>query len=196
MSFPPIALRSLQQWLCASSAFTRTWLCSPRTVGMVCPSGTALAECMAAGIPDTDGIVVELGAGTGTVTRQILLSGVSPERLLVLERAPAMAKLLRTRFADLDIVQGDAERLPSFLPQGRKAACIVSSLPLLSLGEDVRRRIVCSMRDALEPGGVLIQYTYSWRKANAFLNKGFRCIESRQVWSNVPPARVFRFERE
>ena len=74
--------------------------------------------------------------------------------------------------------------------------CIVSSPPLLSLNERVRNQIISAMFEVLHEGGLLIQYTYSWRKANAFLKDGFRCIGSSQVWHNVPPARIFRFRRE
>lgn len=188
---------SLRQWVDASSAFVKAWVRSPRRVGMVCPSGTLLARSMAAYAPRKgDGLVVELGAGTGTVTRQLLDVGIAPQRLLIIDQSPAMAALLRNRFPHLNVLEADAERLGDFLPPDRRVDCIVSSLPLLSLNEHVRAQIVRSMHDALDEGGLLIQYTYSWRRANPFLSDGFRCVGSRQVWHNVPPARIFRFRKE
>ena len=164
---------------------------------MVCPSGMPLARSMAAFAPRKgDGLVVELGAGTGTVTRQLLDAGIAPRRLVVVEQSPVMVSLLRERFPQLAILEADARWLADCLPRDRQVDCIVSSLPLLSLNERVRNQIISAMFEVLHEGGLLIQYTYSWRKANAFLKDGFRCIGSSQVWHNVPPARIFRFRRE
>lgn len=156
---------------------------------MVCPSGMPLARSMAAFAPRKgDGLVVELGAGTGTVTRQLLDAGIAPRRLVVVEQSPVMVSLLRERFPQLAILEADARWLADCLPRDRQVDCIVSSLPLLSLNERVRNQIISAMFEVLHEGGLLIQYTYSWRKANAFLKDGFRCIGSSQVWHNVPPS--------
>ena len=91
MFFPIPAFRSFRQWMDTSSAFVRAWVRSPRSVGMVCPSGMPLARSMAAFAPRKgDGLVVELGAGTGTVTRQLLDAGIAPRRLVVVEQSPVM----------------------------------------------------------------------------------------------------------
>ena len=89
-------LHSIRQYLHVSAAFIREWVRSPRTMGMVCPSGTSLAHAMAAGVPlGTGGLVVELGAGTGAVTQELLRAGVAPYRLLIVEKAPGMTRLLQ-----------------------------------------------------------------------------------------------------
>ena len=164
---------------------------------MVCPSGARLARSMAAFVPRKgDGLIVELGAGTGTVTRQLLDAGIAPRRLIAVDQSPDMVRLLRERFPQITVLEADARWIGSYLPAGREVDCIVSSLPLLSLNGPVRSQIIRAMSCALRDGGLLVQYTYSWRRANAFLKDGFRCIGSRQVWHNVPPARVFRFRNE
>lgn len=79
MFFPIPAFRSFRQWMDTSSAFVRAWVRSPRSVGMVCPSGMPLARSMAAFAPRKgDGLVVELGAGTGTVTGSCLMRALLP----------------------------------------------------------------------------------------------------------------------
>ena len=152
---------------------------------------------MAASIPaQLDGLVVELGAGTGTVTRELLHTGIEPHNLLVIEKAPTMAQILRQRFPQLSIVQGDATHLRELLPPSRRADCIVSSLPLISLGKEVRESIIQAMHESLRDGGILIQYTYSWSSSNPALNCKFQLVDSRRIWDNVPPARIFRFLRK
>ena len=139
--------------------------------------------------PQGDGLVVELGAGTGTVTRQLLDAGIAPRRLVVVEQSPVMVSLLRERFPQLAILEADARWLADCLPRDRQVDCIVSSLPLLSLNERVRNQIISAMFEVLHEGGLLIQYTYSWRKANAFLKDGFRCIGSTRYGTTYrPPA--------
>ena len=105
MFFPIPAFRSFRQWMDTSSAFVRAWVCSPRSVGMVCPSGMPLARSMAAFVPRKgDGLVVELGAGTGTVTRQLIDAGIDPRSLVVLEHSPVMERLLLESFPDLTVL--------------------------------------------------------------------------------------------
>ena len=159
MFFPIPAFRSFRQWMDTSSAFVRAWVRSPRSVGMVCPSGMPLARSMAAFAPRKgDGLVVELGAGTGTVTRQLLDAGIAPRRLVVVEQSPVMVSLLRERFPQLAILEADARWLADCLPRDRQVDCIVSSLPLLSLNERVRNQIISAMFEVLHEGGLLIQY--------------------------------------
>ena len=163
-----------------------------------------------------NGLVVELGAGTGTVTQELLRTGISPHNLLIIEKAPTMIQVLHQRFPQLNIIQGDASDLCQLLPQERRADYIISSLPLISLGKTVREAIIlamhdalrsstvfwhCScpilaMHDALREGGILVQYTYSWGSSNPSLMDKFQLIDSRRIWDNVPPAQVFRFMRK
>ena len=88
-----------------AEAFMGQWARAPRSVGALCPSGVHLARRMAAMLPPGDGLVVELGAGTGAVTRA-LRACVAPERLLVLERLPAFCRVLRNRFPELTVIRG------------------------------------------------------------------------------------------
>lgn len=171
------------------AAFMEQWACGPRVVGAVCPSGARLARHMAALVPPGDGLVVELGAGTGAVTRA-LRAGLPPQRLLVLERLPAFCRLLRDRFPDLTVIQGDAARLCDYLPHGHPVTAVVSSLPLLSLPAPTREAIVAQMRAATAGGGRIIQFTYSLWGASPLVRAGCCCEKRSLVLRNLPPARV------
>ena len=197
MSFPNTDLYTIRRSPHTSAAFIREWMRSPRTMGMVCPSSASLSQAMAASIsPEMNGLVVELGAGTGTVTQEILRTGISPHNLLIIEKAPAMIQVLHQRFPQLNIIQGDASDLCQLLPRERRADYIISSLPLISLGKTVREAIILAIHDALREGGILVQYTYSWGSSNPSLMDKFQLIDSRRIWDNVPPAQVFRFMRK
>src|SRR5699024_2600263 len=77
--------------------FFLDWLQNPLTVGAVAPSGRELARLMTAGVAP-GARVVELGAGTGTLTQAILERGVHPADLHIVEQNESFAAMLRGRF--------------------------------------------------------------------------------------------------
>ena len=85
--------------------------------------------------------LVELGAGTGPITR-VIAAHVRPEcRVVVVERDPDFARLLRERFQDLpnfDIVRGDVRDLGSILGDRGLASVdhVVSGLPVPSFRKE------------------------------------------------------------
>lgn len=175
-----------------AGAFVEQWAHGPRAVGAVCPSGISLARRMAEMVPPGDGLVVELGAGTGAVTRA-LRARIAPERLIVIERLPAFCHLLRARFPELAIIQGDAARLCEYLPPDRPVTAVVSSLPLLSLPASTQNAIVEQMRNVTAGQGCIIQFTYALWGRSALARAGYTRETRALVLRNVPPARVERF---
>ena len=177
--------------------FTQEIWANPRAMGAACPSAPALASNMAARVPlDQDGLVVELGGGTGAVTAALLKHGVSPWKLVVVERSPKLVHHLRQRFSQLRVIQGDAAQLGHLLGHPRpRLSSIVSSLPLRSLHPTITRAVVQQFETLLEPGNLLVQFTYDLRGTQARLLPGFRRLSSKIVWTNLPPARVEVFER-
>src|SRR5262252_3352119 len=95
-----------------TALFLKRWLRRPLAMGAVVPSGRLLAEAIARTamreIEGRDGHVVELGAGTGEVTKALLAGGIAPDRLALVERDPEFAKFLRSHFPGPKIVEGDA----------------------------------------------------------------------------------------
>ena len=165
----------------------------PRTVGAICPSGVQLASCMAACIPDGEGLVVEIGAGTGSVTRAILASGIAPSRLLVLERSAEFCRILRGKFPGLNIVQGDAAMLSSYMPASDQVLAVVSSLPLMNFPASLREAILAQVRSVIGSHGCVIQFTYALLGESPYTRHGFRRDMHRFIPRNLPPAKVERF---
>lgn len=184
-------LESCRSW----AAFLREALANPRAVGALVPSSPALSRRITELVGwVAEGLVVELGAGTGVVTAELLRRCVPAQRLILVERAPALVGLLRRRFPDLTVLCGDAAdlrrmlaRLPEFNP--RRVSHIVSSLPLRSLPPAKVDGILREVGHALQYGGHLVQYTYALASRN-WTPPGFEIRRSALVWRNVPPARV------
>lgn len=178
--------------------FVREAITNPRDVGAVVPSSPTLARRMARLVdPAQDGLVIELGAGTGVVTEALLKRGVPPHRLVAIERSTALAEHLRVRFPGLRVICGDAADLRQLLRRyGSKIAAgrnqIVSSLPLRSIPAPKVLEILGEIGALLRGGGHWVQYTYALSNRQA--PEGFVRRNSILVWKNVPPARVDVFQ--
>jgi len=147
--------------------------------------------------PHGTGFVVELGGGTGSITRALLERGVPPCRLVVVERDYTLAALLRKRFSGLKIVRGDAGELAALLePLGiTEVDTVVSSLPLLSMPKSLCRRIVRESVALLGAGGSFIQFTYGVASPLPALDFGLVGEVADRIFFNFPPAAVWRFRR-
>lgn len=201
---PPIETRDDLGSRAGTALFLKRWLRRPFAVGAVVPSGRLLAEAMArttfAEMKGREGHVIELGAGTGEVTKALLAAGIPADRLALVERDPELASFLRRHFAGPRIVEGDAARLPKILSEQGigSVAAVVSSLPLLSLPADVVRGIVEGVFDALPRGGALVQFTYGpAQPVPRSLSHALRLVGTHgpRIWRNMPPAVVWTFRR-
>ena len=173
-------------------------------MGAVVPSGRLLAEAMAratlSAMAGREGHVVELGAGTGHVTKALLAAGIPAERLAPVERDPELAAFLRRHFPGLRIVEGDAARLSQLLAANdiARVSAIVSSLPMLSLPAEVVNGIVHGVFETLPRGAALVQFTYgpSPPVPRALRERlQLRASSGSRIWRNVPPAVVWTFTR-
>lgn len=178
--------------------FLRSWLEKPLAMGAVMPSGRALARTMASYV-DTDGNspVIELGAGTGAITAALVERGVDPARLVLLEYDPGFCALLRERYPQARIVQGDAYDLRGALGAAldMPAGAIVSGLPLVTKPMHTRMRLIGDAFALLSPGAPYIQFTYSVVPPIPKSLAGVSTEASERIWMNVPPARVWVYRK-
>ncbi|MDB5774082.1 MAG: methyltransferase [Herbaspirillum sp.] len=184
----------LQRLLTTSSfaLFIREWIAKPTAVGAICPSSRRLAQQIAWQVPDGDGAVVELGGGTGAVTRVLLDCGIDPKRLIVIERSAPFAEHLQRSFPKVRVICGDATRLRQLLPRNCRVDAIVSCLPLRSLPSREAAAIVAQWHDTLPENGVVVQFTYDIRPITkrTIHHADFVVRSSRIIWANLPPARI------
>ena len=183
--------------------FLKSWLENPGKTGAVSPSSSFLARAMAAQVdPSVPGPVIELGPGTGPVTQALIRRGVAQERLVLVEFDPSFCKLLKRRFPEARVVQGDAFALSQTLAGllEAPAAAIVSSLPLLNAHERRRLTLLAAAFRLMSPLGVFVQFTYGMASPISRWSKRgrARCFEARgsgPIWLNLPPARVWTYGR-
>ncbi len=178
--------------------FIRSWIERPLSIGAVTPSGRILARAMARYVdPNSTGPVVELGPGTGPVTEALVEAGVEPSRLVLVEFNPSFCRILRSRYPDATLVQGDAYSIRRLLETLllQPAAAVVSGLPLVTKPIKMRLRLIRDAFDLMLPGAPFVQFTYSVASPLPKRRGGFSAVASERIWMNLPPARVWVYRR-
>ena len=172
-------------------------MASPRAVGAVVPASPWLARAIAAQLdPSQDGPVLELGAGTGALTRGILARGISRSRLTVIEYDKELAQSLAAEFAPARVINGDAFDLETTLGkhQSRPFVAVVSGIPLLNFPLERRRALFEAALQRAVPGAPFIQYSYGFHSPiSPSADIAVRMAEV--VWKNLPPARVWVYHK-
>jgi len=174
--------------------FIRSWIEKPLSTGAVMPSSRALPRAMARYVdPQAAGPVIELGPGTGPVTQALVKQGIDPARLILVEFNPDFCRLLRSRYPQATVVQGDAYRLRRLLETyvDEPAAAIVSGLPLVTKPLRTRLRLISDAMTLLATGAPFVQFTYAMLPPIPKELSGVRAEASELIWMNLPPARVW-----
>jgi phospholipid N-methyltransferase len=172
--------------------FLRAFASNPRQVGAILPTSRWAVRDMLdlVDVPSAD-LVVELGAGTGVSTGEILDRMHASARLVALEIDPRLAGLLEERYADprLEVVCDSAENVQRHL-DGAAADVVVCALPFTSLEPATRRRILDLMPQMLGPRGMAVVIQYSPLILSE-LRRRFPAVRQRISPRNVPPAFLF-----
>lgn len=162
------------------------------------PSGRLLARTMAKYVdPHGTGPVVELGPGTGAITNALVEHGVDQKRLVLVEYNPSFCALLRDRYPQAKVVQGDAYRLRDTLWNvlSAPASAVVSGLPLVTKPMLTRMKLVRDAFAAMSPGAPFVQFTYSVVPPIPKSLPGVTTEASERIWMNLPPARVWVYRK-
>jgi phosphatidylethanolamine/phosphatidyl-N-methylethanolamine N-methyltransferase len=176
--------------------FFGLWLQKPLQIAAITPSSTRLAAVMA-GLVDLSrpGLVLELGAGTGSLTRGLLRRSPQAERIIALEREPSLAATLRRDFPGMATIVGDATTLEDQLAErGVDRLCaVVSSLPIKWFSVSAQRAVIAPCLARLGPGGRFLQMTNAFSSPIAMQPLGLAGACVARVWHNLPPAQIWAY---
>ena len=170
----------------------------PLAIGAIAPSSSYLAKNMVVGI-GPGSRVVELGAGTGMVTRAILESGVDPKDLIVLEQNGEFTNLLKKRFPNVIVAQANALELQHHITAlAGPPDFIVSGLPLMLFTTKQKTRLISQSFESLGPNGFFHQFTYGGKcpiEPSILGSVGLKSTFLKLTLLNLPPAFIYRLER-
>ena len=179
--------------------FLQAFLKNPLKVGAVAPSSQDLAWRMLEGIlPDADNIIVELGVGTGAITKYIAEILPDKDSYLGIELDGGLVSSLNIRYPEINVVQGNACELSEIhVASGLgKASYILCCLPFVTLPEEVATAVLAEIEKYMEQGCMFRAFQYAhgyYTPAALRLRKFMRdrygySQRSKLVARNVPPA--------
>lgn len=176
--------------------FLRRWAANPLEMGSIIPSSPALGRRVAAAAARiaAGGTVVELGAGTGAITRALLAGGIAPARLTVVEIVPEMADVLAAAYPGVRVIQGDAWALSSLLGHdlAGRAGAVVCGIPLVLLPRARQAALIAEI-EAVAPGRGFLHYSYC--ATSPLPRAALGLAGERLAWTplNFPPASVWHY---
>lgn len=171
----------------------RKWLRHGRSVAALTPSGRALSAAsisrVSAEHPQT---IVELGAGTGAVTRAAAARMHPDSRLIAIESDADFARMLEQTVPRAEVLCASAMSLQSILAarEVRRVDVILNGLPTPSLPPPQRDAVYQAI--ARLPGQPWVsQLTVMPWVYLRFYRRFFEEVRFEAAWRNLPPAGVY-----
>jgi phospholipid N-methyltransferase len=164
------------------------------SIASFCPSSRSMARAMVGGIDfDRAKCVVELGAGTGPITSELVRRVKPHTKLMVVELDPDLCARLKSKFPTVDVVNGDACHLDRLLADRGIAQVdhVLSGLPLPSFPKPLTDTILSTASKVLAPDGTIRQLTVMPWVYKRFYRGYFADVQFKLVTLNVPPGGVY-----
>lgn len=180
--------------------FLQAWVRRPRQTAALVPSSQHLGRLMASQIDPVGGRVIELGGGTGALTREILVAGLPAAELEVVEINAQFARNLARSFPGVQVIECPAQSVASHAAGALgDYQVVISGLPLLAMNRTLQHDILAEAFRLLRPEGAFVQFTYSVRspvRPEVLDGLGLKVERVGHIVRNFPPATVFRFTRK
>ena len=179
--------------------FFKGWIDKPKAVGSIVPTSSITARKMASVVNPKSGLpVLEVGPGTGVITRAILAHGVRPENLYAVEYSTDFVRHLRRLYPGVNVIEGDAFNLDATLGDRRdmRFDSVVSGVPLLNFPVAQRIAYVESLLDRIPTGRPIVQLTYG-PLSPIPAGRGDYTVEHFDfIIRNIPPTQLWIYRRK
>ena len=183
----------------------KEYIVNQKTTGAIWPSSSSLAKAMAnQKTLSISRSVVELGPGSGAITKQILARKPQNCTFFALEINPTFVRKFKDNYPDTIIHLDSAANLQNYLKRHNLKHCdtIISSLPWTLLTREMQDKIFNAISASLSPKGKMFTYSYfhgllfpSGRRFLKLLKQHFPHIQKKIVWRNIPPAIVYECKK-
>ncbi|MET3578965.1 phosphatidylethanolamine/phosphatidyl-N-methylethanolamine N-methyltransferase [Mesorhizobium robiniae] len=178
--------------------FFKGWIDKPKAVGSIVPTSSITARKMASVVDPTSGLpVLEVGPGTGVITRAILAQGVRAENLYAVEYSTDFVHHLRRLYPGVNVIEGDAFNLDATLgdKSGLTFDSVVSGVPLLNFPVAQRIAYVESLLDRIPTGRPIVQLTYGPLSPIPPGRGDYTVEHFHFVIRNIPPTQLWIYRR-
>lgn len=179
--------------------FLQAFLKNPGTVGSITPSSPELARRMVSGIqPGGDNVVLELGVGTGAITKFLQEIVPNDASYLGIELDRDLVRSLKRNYPDMKIVRGNALEAASIHERSGlgKVGTIICCLPFVSMSNEIGEKILLEIDKFMQQGCTFrtFQYAHGYYFPSAIKLREFmrdrygKSKRSPLIVKNVPPA--------
>ncbi len=178
--------------------FFKGMMQGPKTVGAIAPTSSITARRMASIVnPHASLPVLELGPGTGVITKAILARGVKPENLVSIEYSEDFYDHLVQAYPGVNFIHGDAFDLKKTLGPlaDQMFDSVVSAVPLLNFPMSERIRMLEALLDRLPPGRPVMQISYGAVSPIIAKPESYHIQHFDFVMRNIPPAQLWIYRR-
>jgi len=179
--------------------FFRGFLKSPKDVGSVIPSSRFMERSILDyARPEHVRVIVELGPGTGGTTRALLAGMAADARLLAIDLDPRFTEIV-SRIEDPRLIphSGSAADLAEVLQQHGLVAAdvVVSGIPFSTMPKPIAESIIHAVHDGLAPQGAFVAYQFRPEVARLAEPVFGGAVRTEMVLRNIPPMRIWRWEK-
>lgn len=186
--------------------FFTAFVTKPHHIGSMVPSSRFLARTMVQGLAlgQQDG-VLELGPGTGPLTKSIAQILPNPAAFLAIEREKSFVDILTKQYPNLKFIRGEAQNMQQIcakeLPYPVKV--VLSALPFTLFDEKLQEEILQGLLAVTTTGAIFrtFQYAHSYslpqgQRLRQRVSQLFKCEPTKTlVFRNAPPAYVVSWTR-
>lgn len=170
----------------------------PAKIGAVCPSSRFLANKMVSLLPEKIETLLELGAGTGAITRKLYQTDY--KQLVIFEYDSQFCDHLKKHYPGAIVINDTIECLNQYrqIQHWPVVNAIVSSIPLLNFSKSVKIQILTELLAVMPVGGTLVQFTYGINNPAVDMTSDWHnAVETsaHKVWLNIPPATVWCYQK-
>ena len=185
----------------------RQMLTNPRQTGAIANTSPKLSRLIAdmANL-DQKNCVVELGAGTGVFTREIVKRISSQCTFFSLEINPILAKETQNNCPSANIFCDSAENIQTYLSSYEKTSCdcIISGLPWGVFEFSLQKQLLHTIYQSLDNGGEFLTIALlpgllfpPGKRFRSLLDQIFSSVtKSHIVWQNLPPGFIYHCKKE
>jgi phosphatidylethanolamine/phosphatidyl-N-methylethanolamine N-methyltransferase len=178
--------------------FFKGMMQGPKTVGAIVPTSSVTAKRMASVIDVKSELpVLELGPGTGVITKQILARGVAPEKIVSVEYSEDFYRRLVEDYAGVNFIHGDAFDLKTSLGAfaDQTFDCVISAVPMLSFPMEARIQLLEDLLSRIPEGRPVIQITYGPVSPVIAKPDRYHIQHFDFVVRNIPPAQLWIYRK-
>jgi phosphatidylethanolamine/phosphatidyl-N-methylethanolamine N-methyltransferase len=178
--------------------FFKGWRSNMKAVGSIVPTSGITARRMASVVNPHSGLpVLELGPGTGVITKAILQKGVQPANLVSIEFSTDFYQHLVKTYPDVDFINGDAFDLDKTLGTRRdqKFDSVVSAVPLLNFPMHMRVSLIDDLLSRIPVGRPVIQISYGPLSPVVAMPDRYQISHYDFVVRNIPPAQLWVYRK-